>query len=86
MTNEEAIVWCDDFRDNIIRVGVVKEKYTLALRALRTAMTALAKQIPRKVNGMTCPNCERLFFLKFGEKRGEDYCDRCGQALKWEVE
>lgn len=85
MTNEEALVWCDDFRDNIIRAGAVKEKYTLALRALRTAMTALAKQIPQKVDGMACPNCERPFFLKFGEKRGEDYCDRCGQALDWGV-
>lgn len=84
MTNKEAIVWCDDFRDNIIRSGVDGEKYTLALRAMRTAMIALAKQIPQKVVGMMCPNCERMFFLYHGENRGSDFCSRCGQALKWE--
>lgn len=84
MTPEEAIIWCDDFRDNIIKAGKVEEKHSLALRAMRTAMYALAKQIPQKVKGYTCPNCERIFFLMYGERKGEDYCDRCGQALDWE--
>lgn len=86
MTNEEALVWCDDLCDGIIRADLVKENYIRSLRALRTAMTALAKQIPQKVNGMTCPNCYKMFFLLHGEQRGSDYCSRCGQALKWEVE
>ena len=86
MTNEEALVWCDDLCYSMVMTDPVKENYIRALRALRTAMAALDKQIPQKVDGMACPNCERPFFLKFGEKRGEDYCGRCGQALKWEVE
>lgn len=84
MTPEEALIWCDDFRDNIIKVGVVKEKYTLALRAMRTAMTALVRQIPQKVENMACPNCDRLFLFRHGQRRGADFCDKCGQALKWE--
>lgn len=84
MTPEEALIWCDDFRDNIVKSGVVKEKYTLALRAMRTAMTALARQIPQKVENMCCPNCERLFLLRHGQIRGADYCNKCGQALRWE--
>ena len=84
MTNEEALVWCDDFRGNIVKTGKYEEKYILALNAMRTAMESLAKQIPQKVVGMMCPNCERMFFLYHGEKRGSDFCSRCGQALKWE--
>ena len=49
MTYKEALIWCYDFRDNIIKVGVAKEKYILALRAMRSAMTAIAKQIAEKI-------------------------------------
>lgn len=86
MTWQEANDWCDQFRDNIIKTGVIKEKYTLALRAMRTAMTALAKQIPQKLNGITCPNCGRIFLLLHGQTKGEDFCGSCGQALDWGAE
>lgn len=45
MTELEAIDWCEQFRDNIIATGVEKEKYTLALKAMRTAITALNNQV-----------------------------------------
>lgn len=48
MKPQEAIEWCEQFRDNIIKTGVEKEKYTLALRAMRTAITAIEKQMPKK--------------------------------------
>jgi hypothetical protein len=41
MTEQEAIDLCEQFRDNIVATGVQKEKYTLALKAMRTAITAL---------------------------------------------
>lgn len=84
MDYKEALIWCDDFRNNIINFGEQKPKYTLALRAMKTAMTAIARQIPRKVVGLVCPECERPFFLLHGQRKGADYCDRCGQKLKWE--
>ena len=57
MTNTEALIWCDDFRDNIVMCGKGEEKYILALDAMRTVMAALEKQIPKKPKGMICPNC-----------------------------
>jgi NMD protein affecting ribosome stability and mRNA decay len=83
MTEQEAIDWCEQFRDNIIMQGVKKEKYTLALKAMRTAITALEKQIPQKVEKMVCPSCSRIFLLLHGQRKGADFCDCCGQALDW---
>lgn len=85
MTNEEALDWCDDFRYNIVKTGVKKEKYTLALKAMRKAMIALIKQIPRKPVGMTCPNCGRIFLFMFGKTQGAKFCDNCGQAIDWGI-
>lgn len=83
MTYKDALIWCDDFRNNIVMTGVVKEKYTLALQAMRTAMTAIAKQIPQKTDRMTCPNCGRIFLMLHGQTKGADFCDCCGQAIDW---
>ena len=86
MTIEEAIDWCDQFRDNIIKVGAKKEKYALALRAMRTAITALSKQMPKKVflylekTGCAgCPSCGGMIEAHSSHK----YCCYCGQALEW---
>lgn len=83
MDNKEALLWCDQFRDNIIKSGDNRHKYNLALNAMRTAMTALAKQIPQKVEGFTCPNCNKIFLQMCGQRKGENFCGRCGQALDW---
>ena len=86
MTVQEANDWCDQFRDNIIMTGVKKEKYTLALRAMRTAMTALAKQMPKKVVffyprdfSANCPECDKRIEAHANHK----YCCWCGQRLEW---
>ena len=58
-------------------------------QALRTAKFALDRQIPVAVNDKTapfsfalgtrlCPDCQHSI------KSGQEFCDRCGQALKWE--
>ena len=86
MTEKEAIDWCEQFRDNIINVGVKKEKYILALRAMRTAITALLKQIPKKVVfyyehefAANCPECNK----KIDSHASKKYCCWCGQKLDW---
>ena len=83
MTEQEAIDWCEQFRDNIIMTGVEKEKYTLALKAMRTVIAALKKQIPQKLDKMACPNCGRIILMLHGQTRGANCCDVCGQAWDW---
>ena len=59
-------------------------------RALRTAKYALDRQIPVAVSDKTatlsiacgtrlCPDCQNSI------KLGQEFCDKCGQALGWEV-
>ena len=74
MTNEEAII---DIRENIQPI--------IGGKSLDIAISALEKQIPKKVNislkGTTdwntkchCPNCHSM--VSHGK-----YCSNCGQAL-----
>lgn len=89
MTEQEAIDWCEQFRDNIVMTGVKKEKYTLALKAMRTAITALKKQIPQKPrvdenDWYCCRNCGDTFSLINMVNNRNKYCGKCGQALDWE--
>lgn len=86
MTEREAIDWCEQFRDNIVMTGVKKEKYTLALKALRTAITALKKQIPKKViryfeidYSAECPACKK----RIQAHASHQNCKWCGQKLEW---
>lgn len=86
MTEQEAIDWCEQFRDNIVKVGVKKEKYTLALKAMRTAITALVKQIPQKVTRYfeigyqaECPACNGRIEAHASHRN----CKWCGQRLEW---
>ena len=76
MTNEEAII---DIRENIQPI--------IGGKSLEIAISALEKQIPKKVNislkGTTgwntkchCPHCHSM--VSHGK-----YCSNCGQALKW---
>ena len=86
MTTLEAIDWCEQFRDNIIMTGVEKEKYTLALKAMRTAINALSKQKPQKVvryfeitYQAECPACKGRIVAHASHK----HCRWCGQRLEW---
>ena len=61
--------------------------YGLTDEAVRMAIDALEKQIPKKpmyIDGdydfPLCPKCRLLV----GENEEENYCSVCGQALDWE--
>lgn len=89
MTTIEAIDWCEQFRDNIIATGVEKEKYTLALNAMRKAITALEKQTLQKViryweitYQAECPACNGIIEAHASHR----YCRWCGQKLEWSVD
>lgn len=43
--------------------------------ALKTAISAVEKQTPKKVLDYKCPVCGRLV--------GFTHCERCGQRLEW---
>jgi uncharacterized protein with PIN domain len=56
-------------------------------KTLTLAIEALEKQIPKepkihcadsKFRHYECPSCSRLYWER------SDYCDCCGQALKWD--
>lgn len=66
---------------------LIKETYHENIKAFNIAISALEKQIPKKVNislkGTTgwntkchCPNCHSM--VSHGK-----YCFNCGQALDW---
>ena len=69
--------------------GGLRDKYT------RLSISALEKQIPKKVtydyglNETRCPECKTIFGYA---EEGEDdeyyapYCYECGQCLDWEEE
>ena len=86
MSEQEAIDWCEQFRDNIIKTGVKKEKYTLALKAMRIAINAISKQIPQKVvryfeidYSAECPACNGRIQAHTSHRN----CKWCGQKLEW---
>ena len=84
MTNEEAI--------KTIEVAIAEVEWNYPMNyaiAFETAISALEKQIPKKVNislkGTTdwntkchCPNCHNM--ISHGK-----YCSNCGQALDFNV-
>lgn len=86
MTEQEAIDWCEQFRDNIVLTRVKKEKYTIALKAMRAAIAALKKQIPKKVlryfeidYSAECPSCNG----RIAAHTSHRHCKWCGQRLEW---
>lgn len=84
MTTERAIEILDPtHREHYDSLETVKE-------ACRMGMTALEKQMPRKIipvtmpdnktiTGYKCPNCKDRLFI------GNKFCPNCGQALDWEA-
>ncbi len=70
--------WCDnDWKDNV------------PIWMLRGALALLKEQEPKPVKVKKnaynhefyhCPNCDREFY---GPYKRPNYCDQCGQAVKW---
>ena len=83
MTYKEALYWCEQFTDNVIKVNVKGEKTPLALKAMRKCKEAISKQIPQKPTPYKgfegkCTCCGVIFL-----DRSTNYCGNCGQALDW---
>ena len=82
MTIKEAIEWLIAIKDKYIHGGDegFDEKRK---QAIKTAISALEKQIPKKPIYKTeelfrfCPNCDFPLPLCF------KFCNGCGQALDW---
>ena len=83
MTNEEAIKMLKQWNEDLLPYEDEKE----GIECHNIAISALEKQIPKKVNislkGTTgwntkchCPNCHSM--VSHGK-----YCSNCGQALDW---
>lgn len=95
MTTEQAIYQLTDLikdRESFMVGDYDKSIYDRDKEALQTAITALEKQMPKKVlnlmlnaDGKTtkvfkgiCPCCQCIVT--------NEYCSRCGQALDWSDE
>ena len=83
MTNKEAIKMLKQWNEDLLPY----EDEKAGIECHNIAISALEKQIPKKVNislkGTTgwntkchCPNCRSYI------SRGK-YCNECGQALNW---
>ena len=77
----------------IIKSNYPTSGYYMLREALDTAIEALEKQLPKKVeiwNGQaTCPNCKKLYGNMVDIKQLHpaswdfEYCKHCGQRLDW---
>ena len=73
---------------------VHNETLYLAIGLYETAIKALEKQLPKKVenwNGQaSCPGCKKLFGnmadIKMLRYWDFDYCNHCGQKIDWSEE
>ena len=78
MTNDEALI---DIRENIQPI--------VGGKSLDIAISALEKQIPKKVSVLempsetiySCPNCHTVFPNEHSAIPRRKYCSNCGQAL-----
>ena len=85
MKPQEALNWCEQFTDNLVKANVDTKRRTLGLQAMQVCKSALEKQIPKKPKYIEgdydmplCPSCG----LSVDENE-ENYCSCCGQALDW---
>ena len=80
MTNEEAIKTIE------VAIAEVKWNYTMDYAiAFETAISAIEKQIPKKVNVTKYDIGGNNYFCSCGNKlrNGSEYCDMCGCKLDW---
>jgi hypothetical protein len=88
---KEALKWCEQFTDNLVKANVDTKRRTLGLQAMQVCKSALEKQIPKKpikieetynvemgewVADYECPSCGNPY-------ADDSYCSCCGQALDW---
>ena len=78
MMNEEAI--------KTIEVAIAEVEWNFPMNyaiAFETAISALEKQIPKKLPVIDelyhCPSCGGMAAIM----QGDNYCFNCGQALDW---
>ena len=100
MTTEQAIYQLTDLikdRESFCRRDDFDDVFLQDIEALKVGISALEKQIPKKViwenakNGRIysfhwacCPNCgNELFDIEIGEFK---FCPDCGQTLDWSDE
>lgn len=92
MTPQEALYWCEQFENNVVKADPQREKMVLALQAMKECRKALEKQIPKKpavfddysqgrYTVAFCPNCKKILGL-LNMAKIDEHCD-CGQALDW---
>ena len=81
MTAQEAIT--ELLTDKLCIMAVASHPSLVNVEEIGIAISALEKQIPKKVTKSVCPSCHRIFLFKHGETRKGNYCDNCGQALDW---
>lgn len=84
MTPQEALYWCEQFENNVVKADPQREKMVLALQAMKECKKALEKQTPKKpyvINDewAKCPSCKSNMI----EHREPHFCEHCGQALDW---
>ena len=93
MTTEQAIYQLTDLikdRESFMVGDYDKSIYDRDKEALQTAITALEKQVPKKViwkyafYWACCPNCKNNIYDE--EKEKFKFCPDCGQALEWSDE
>lgn len=95
MTGKEAIDILSDFSKQITVKGDGVYEKDVSVEAKKLAIWALSKQIITSVvrkeeisgihKGITfphCPYCDKWFPI--GHR--QVFCDRCGQAISWEVD
>lgn len=95
LNNEDALYWCEQFENNVVKADPEQHKMVLALQAMKLCRQALEKQIPKQVTHeatlykcCTCPSCKNVVdkFEKWGESTVRitySHCHFCGQALDW---
>lgn len=70
-------------------VGPLNEDCRMSAEAMKLAIEALEKQIPKKPRetrcALMCASCGHKITEKGCKKLDRSYCKKCGQAIDWEV-
>ena len=93
MTIEKAIYQLEDLikdRESFCHRDDFDDMFLQDIEALKVGISALEKQIPKKViwkyafYWACCPNCKNNIYDE--EKEKFKFCPDCGQALEWSEE
>ena len=87
MTIEE---WAKDFKLYVNELQIPRDDYNGIMEYIDDALVLLKEQEPKPVKVTRnaynhefyyCPRCDRSFCELFVKPK---FCDKCGQAVKWE--